>query len=100
MPAIKSAAITAFYLFDVADDINLAALRAAIGASAASAPLIPKSNAPSYFHTRRRRSSSMARRLALAISTAFVRASNSSTTASCPWPFHGASPAIGRSSSR
>jgi len=49
MPAIQSAALTAFYLFDVADDIDLAALRAAIGGSAASAPLVSKSTAPSYF---------------------------------------------------
>jgi hypothetical protein len=49
MPAIQAAAVTAFYLFDVADDIDLAGLRAAIGGSAASAPLVPKSTAPSYF---------------------------------------------------
>jgi hypothetical protein len=49
MPTIESAALTAFYLFDVADDIDLAALRAAIGGSAASARLVPKSSVPSYF---------------------------------------------------
>ena len=49
MPAIESATLTAFYLFDVADDIDVAALRATIGGSAASARLVPKSTAPSYF---------------------------------------------------
>ena len=49
MAAIESATLTAFYLFDVADDIDVAALRATIGGSAASARLVPKSTAPSYF---------------------------------------------------
>ena len=49
MPAIRSAALTAFYLFDVADDIDVAALRSTIGGSAASARIVPKSTAPSYF---------------------------------------------------
>ena len=49
MPAIESATLTAFYLFDVADDIDVAALRATIGGNAASARFVPKSTAPSYF---------------------------------------------------
>src|SRR5512134_3843878 len=48
MPAITSATITAFYLFDVAEQIDLAALRAAIGGGAINARLTTKSAAPSY----------------------------------------------------
>lgn len=48
MPAIASATITAFYLFDVADQIDLRALRATIGGGAADARFTPKSAAPSY----------------------------------------------------
>ena len=48
MPAITSATITAFYLFDVAEQIDLAALRAAIGGGASNARLTTKSAAPSY----------------------------------------------------
>ncbi len=48
MPAIHAATITAFYLFDVADQIDLASLRVALGGGAASARFAPKSTAPSY----------------------------------------------------
>jgi hypothetical protein len=48
MPAINSATITAFYLFDVAEQIDLTALRAAIGGGAINARLTTKSAAPSY----------------------------------------------------
>lgn len=48
MPAIRSATVTAFYLFDVADQIDLNALRVNIGGGAAAARLIPKSSAPSH----------------------------------------------------
>ena len=75
MAAIESATLTAFYLFDVADDIDVAALRATIGGSAASARLVPKSTAPSYLSgTPHRRLLSTAKRSASAISTAFERA--------------------------
>jgi hypothetical protein len=49
MAAIQAATMTAFYLFDVADQIDVAALRKEIGGGAASARLVPKSSAPSYF---------------------------------------------------
>lgn len=49
MPAIDAATLTAFYLFDVADQIDVAALRSDIGGGATSARLVPKSSAPSYF---------------------------------------------------
>ena len=49
MSAIESATITAFFLFDVADDIDLAALQKEIGGGAAEARFVPKSGAPSYF---------------------------------------------------
>ncbi|HSC29902.1 MAG TPA: hypothetical protein VLD67_21665 [Vicinamibacterales bacterium] len=49
MPAIRSATATAFFLFDVAEQIDMAALQEAIGGSAASARIVPKSGAPSYF---------------------------------------------------
>ena len=48
MPAITSATITAFYLFDVAEQIDLTALRAAIGGGAIHARFTTKSAAPSY----------------------------------------------------
>ena len=48
MPAITSATITAFYLFDVAEGIDLTKLRAAIGGGAINARLTTKSAAPSY----------------------------------------------------
>ena len=48
MPAIQSGTLTAFYLFDIADDIDLAAFRVAIGAGAAAARFLPKSAAPAY----------------------------------------------------
>ena len=48
MPAITSATITAFYLFDVAEQIDLTALRAAIGGGAMNARFTTKSAAPSY----------------------------------------------------
>ena len=48
MPAITHATITAFYLFDVAEQIDLTALRAAIGGGAINARLTTKSAAPSY----------------------------------------------------
>ena len=48
MPAITHATITAFYLFDVAEQIDLTALRAAIGGGAINARFTTKSAAPSY----------------------------------------------------
>ena len=48
MPAITHATITAFYLFDVAEQIDLTALSAAIGGGAINARLTTKSAAPSY----------------------------------------------------
>jgi hypothetical protein len=48
VPEIASATITAFYLFDVAEQIDVAGLRAAIGGDAAAARLTPKSGAPPY----------------------------------------------------
>jgi hypothetical protein len=49
MPAITSATLTAFYLFDVADQIDVVALQSIIGGGAAAARLVPKANVPSYF---------------------------------------------------
>jgi hypothetical protein len=46
---ITSASITAFFLFDVAEAIDLAALQRQIGGGAAAARFVPKSGAPSYF---------------------------------------------------
>ncbi len=46
MPAITSATITAFYLFDVAEQIDLVALRAAIGGGATNARFTTKTAAP------------------------------------------------------
>ena len=48
MPAINAASITAFYLFDVADEIDLARLQKEIGGGAAAARFAPKSGTPSY----------------------------------------------------
>ncbi len=48
MPAINSATVTALYLFDVAEQIDLGALRMAIGGAAASAKFTPGRGAPSY----------------------------------------------------
>ena len=48
MPAITSATVTAFYLFDVAEQIDLVALRGAIGGGATSARLTTLYAAPSY----------------------------------------------------
>ena len=48
MPEVQAATVTALYLFDVADQIDLASLRLAFGGGAASARLAPKSAAPSY----------------------------------------------------
>jgi hypothetical protein len=45
---VRSATIVAFYLFDVAEQIDLAALRSALGGDAAQAPLTRKASAPSY----------------------------------------------------
>src|SRR5918993_2881034 len=44
---IRGATLTAFYLYDVAEQIDLGSLRAALGAGA-SARLNPKTAAPSY----------------------------------------------------
>jgi hypothetical protein len=49
VPAIESATITAFFLFDIADDIDLAALKDEIGGGVAEARFVPRSGAPSYF---------------------------------------------------
>ena len=49
MPAITSGTVTAFYLFDVAEQIDLQRLRGAIGGGAAAARLTRKSVTPSYF---------------------------------------------------
>jgi hypothetical protein len=49
VPAIESATITAFFLFDVADDIDLAALKNEIGGGPAEVRFVPKAGAPSYF---------------------------------------------------
>ena len=44
---IRSATLTAFYLYDVAEQIDLAALRSTLGAGD-SARLQPATTAPSY----------------------------------------------------
>ena len=49
MPAIEAGTITAFYLFDVAEEIDLARLRGELGGDAAAARVVPKTAAPSYF---------------------------------------------------
>ena len=48
MPAIAAATITAFYLYDVAEEIALEALRQQFGGSAAAARFVPKTSTPSY----------------------------------------------------
>jgi hypothetical protein len=48
VPTISSAAITAFYLFDVAEQIDLAQLRRLVGGGASAARLPTKAFAPSY----------------------------------------------------
>ena len=48
MADITSATVTAFYLFDVAEQIDVGALQRAIGGAAAPARFVPKSGAPSY----------------------------------------------------
>jgi hypothetical protein len=48
MAAIASATITAFYLFDVAEQIDLPGVRAAVGAAATAARLTGGRGAPSY----------------------------------------------------
>jgi hypothetical protein len=48
MPEIQAATVTAFYLFDVAEQIDLAAVRAAVGDAAAAARFTPRWGAPSY----------------------------------------------------
>jgi len=48
VPAITAATITAFYLYDVAEAIDLAALRREFGGSAAAAQFVPKTSTPSY----------------------------------------------------
>jgi hypothetical protein len=49
LPAINAATVTVFFLFDVAEEIDLAALQKAIGGGAAAVRFVPKSGAPSYF---------------------------------------------------
>jgi hypothetical protein len=49
LAAISAATITAFYLFDVAEEIDLSALQKQIGGDPAAARFVPKSGAPSYF---------------------------------------------------
>ncbi len=49
VPPIATATITAFYLFDVAEEIDLESLRRQFGGSAADARFKPKTGAPSYF---------------------------------------------------
>jgi hypothetical protein len=48
MPAIASATITAFYLYDVAEEIDLESLRRQFGGIAADARFKPKTSTPSY----------------------------------------------------
>jgi hypothetical protein len=48
MPTIQTATVTAFYLFDVAEQIDLARLRAVIGGEAVSARITTKSAAPAH----------------------------------------------------
>ena len=48
MPAIKSATITAFYLFDVAEQIDLPRVHAAVGEAATAARFSGGRGAPSY----------------------------------------------------
>jgi hypothetical protein len=48
MPQIRSGQIVAFYLFDIAETINLQAIPAAIGGPAVAAQLPPKATMPPY----------------------------------------------------
>jgi hypothetical protein len=48
MPAIRSGIITAFYLFDVAEEIDLAAVPGCVQAQTAAARLAPKPVTPAY----------------------------------------------------
>ena len=48
VPAITEASITAFYLYDVAEGIDLEVLRRQFGGSAAAARFVPKTSTPSY----------------------------------------------------
>ena len=48
MPAIEAATVTAFYLFDVAEQIDLAALRQHLGAAVAATRFTPGRGAPPY----------------------------------------------------
>jgi hypothetical protein len=48
MPAIKTATITAFYLFDVAEQIDLPRVRASVGDAATAARFLGGRGAPSY----------------------------------------------------
>jgi hypothetical protein len=49
LETITSGSITAFYLFDVSESIDLTALRTLIGGGAEAARLVPKAGTPSYF---------------------------------------------------
>jgi hypothetical protein len=48
MPEIRSAQVYAFYLFDVAETVNLSDIPALIGGPAVAARLAPKSPIPAY----------------------------------------------------
>jgi hypothetical protein len=48
MPSITSATLTAFYLFDIAEQTDLESLRRSIGGGASSARLTTKTASPSY----------------------------------------------------
>lgn len=48
MPDIRSAQIVAFYLFDVAETVNLSAIPSLIGGPAVAARLAPKATTPPY----------------------------------------------------
>src|SRR5437868_1950924 len=48
MPDIRSAHIILFYLFDVAETVNLSAIPALIGGPTVAARLVPKSPTPPY----------------------------------------------------
>jgi hypothetical protein len=49
VPAVKSGSVTAFYLFDVSENIDLTLLHKDVGGAGAAARLAPKSSTPSYF---------------------------------------------------
>src|SRR5262249_16059425 len=48
MAEIRSAQLLAFYLFDIAETVNLAAIPGLIGGPAVEARLAPKATTPSY----------------------------------------------------